>query len=199
MDMRTEKPNRNLMLQEPIGETRILTVDLRPQRFGFAVFKGPKQLLDWGGSTYSARDRGRSAPIDKRLSPLLTIYAPSVLIVRKVTKAERERYGDLRPMVNVIKEQAADHSAEVEFVGREEIRRTFGRFGKTTKYDIAAQVAAFFPELTWKLPPPRKPWQTENRNMAIFDAASLGITYFSRFGEFGLRFRNGVEGPEEVA
>lgn len=184
--MRAKKLNRNLMLQQ-ICNTRLLTVHLRPQRLGFAVFKGPKQLLDWGGSTYPIRDGG-SAPIQKRISPLLEIYAPSVVIVRQITKGER--YGNLRPIVSAIRKQAADHSAEVVFVGREEVRRAFGRFGKTAKYDIAAQVATFFPELMWKLPPRRKPWQTEHHNMAIFDAASLGIAYFSRFGEFGLRLLN---------
>jgi hypothetical protein len=191
MDMRAKTLNRNLMLQE-ICNTRLLTVHVRPQRFGFAVFKGPQQLLDWGGSTCPISDGG-SAPIRKRISPLLEIYAPSVVIVREITKREGERYEDFRPIVSAIRQQAADYSAEVVLVGREEVRRAFGRFGKTTKYDIAAQVATFFPELIWKLPPPRKPWQTEHHNMAIFDAASLGITYFSRLGEFGLRFRNSTE------
>ena len=183
------------MLQE-ISNTRLLTVHLRPQRFGFAVFKGPKQLLDWGGSTYPIPKVG-SVPITKRISPLLEIYAPSVVIVRKITQGER--YRDLRPVLSAIRKKAADYSAEVVFVGREEVRRAFGRFGKTTKYDIAAQVATFFPELMWKLPPLRKPWQTEHHNMAIFDAASLGIAYFSRFGEFELRFQNGAEDSEEAA
>jgi hypothetical protein len=195
MDMRAKKLNRNLMQQE-ICNTRLLTVHLRPQRFGFAVFKGPKQLLDWGGSTCPISDGG-SAPIHKRISPLLEIYAPSVIIVSQMTKGER--YGDPRPIVSAIKKQAADYSAAVALVGREEVRRAFGRFGKTTKYDIAARIAILFPELMWKLPPPRKPWQTEHYNMAIFDAASLAIAYFSRFGEFGLLFRNGTEGSEEAA
>jgi hypothetical protein len=177
------------MPQDAVDTARVLTVHLRPQRFGFAVFKGARQLLDWGGSTYPAPN-GSSAPISKRIYPLLEMYAPSVVVVRKITKSPGERYEDLRPIVSAIREQAAAHSAEVVFVGREEVRRVFGRFGKTTKYDIAIQVATFFPELMWKLPPPRKPWQTEHRNMAIFDAASLGIAYFSRFGDFGLRLRN---------
>jgi hypothetical protein len=37
----------------------------------------------------------------------------------------------------------------------------------------------------WKLPPPRKAWQKEHHNMAIFDAAALGIAYFKRSGEVG--------------
>jgi len=182
-----------------IQSTRLLALYLRPQRFGFAVFKGPKQLLDWGGSTYASENNVEPVLVCKRISSLLTIYAPSVIVVRKLTKRERQRYGDIQPIVGVVRKLAEKHSSELVLVGREEVRSAFQRFGKTTKYNVAAQIAIFFPELTWKLPPPRKLWQKEHHNMAIFDAASLGIAYFSRFGKFELDVQNVAEYFEPAA
>lgn len=181
------------MQREPIDTTRLLALHVRPQRFGFAVFKGPKQLLDWGGSTYPPRSGKLAAQVSKRLNPLLKIYGPSLVIARKLTTQEQQRY-DLRPIVSVVKVHAARHSAGLVLMGRKDIRQAFHPSGNVTKYQIAAQVAIFFPELLWKLPPPRRAWQKEHHNMAIFDAVALGISYFSRFGDLEVPFNNAPKG-----
>jgi hypothetical protein len=62
-----------------------------------------------------------------------------------------------------------------------------------TKYEIAARIAVLFPELTWKLPPTRKFYDNEHHNASIFDAASLGLTYFARFGDI---FPGDLQRPE---
>lgn len=185
------------MRQEIFG-TKVLALYLRPQQLGFTVFKGPKQLLDWGRSTCRWNDGG-PVLVCKRVSSLLKNYAPSVIVVRKLTKRERKRYGDIQPIVSVVRALAKKHSSKLALIGREEVRYAFRQFGKTTKYSIASQIAIFFPELTWKLPPPRKAWQREHHNMAIFDAASLGIAYFSRFVKFEMDVRSVEENFERPA
>lgn len=187
------------MQREPIETTRLLALHVRPQRFGFAVFKGPKQLLDWGGGTYPPRSGRIAAQVSKRLDPLLRIYGPSVVIARKLSAREQRQY-DLRPIVSVVKGHAAKHSAEFVPIGRKEVHQVFLRSDrKVTKYQIAAQVAICFPELLWKLPPPRKPWQKEHYNMAIFDAVALGISYFSRFGNLELHIENAPKASEPAS
>ena len=47
-----------------------------------------------------------------------------------------------------------------------------------TKQDAASLLAQQFPGLSWKEPPPRKRWQHEHKNMPIFDAVALGMTYW---------------------
>lgn len=195
MDIREEKTDRSLT-QEEIHGTRLLALHLRPKRFGFAVFKGPRQLLDWGGSAYMPRNGVEPVLVGKRISSLLTIYAPSVIVIRRLGKKERQRYRDIQPIVGMVRTLAKKHSSELVLIGREEVRHAFRRFGKTTKYNIARRVAIIFSELMWKLPPPRKSWQTEHYNMAIFDAVSLGIAYFGRFGEFELDHQKATEDSE---
>lgn len=184
---------------ETIHETRVLAVHVRPQRFGFAVLKGPQKLLDWGVSTHYVGNDDPLTIIRKRIVPLLRIYAPSALVVRKVTARESERYSQLQPIANAVKEQAERHSIKLAFVGRDEVRHTFGKLGTTTKYEIAARVTKFFPELTWQLPPRRKPWESEHHNMAIFDAVALGFSYFMCFEECQAIFREPSRNLHETA
>ena len=40
-----------------------------------------------------------------------------------------------------------------------------------------AQLAEWFDELSWKLPPKCKPWQSEDHNLTIFDAAATAMTF----------------------
>lgn len=185
------------MHNEPTDTIRILALYVRPRRFGFAVFKGARKLLDWGGSSY--RDDELLSQVSKRIRALLTIYGPSAVVVQQVPRSEQRRYGNLHPILNTIRKQAARHSATVASVGREEVCRAFRSFGTSTKYQIAAQVAVFFPVLLWKLPPPRKAWQTEHHNMAIFDAAALGLAYLSQFEKFGSCLWNSPEDFQETA
>ena len=60
--------------------------------------------------------------------------------------------------------------------------------GEHTKQDAAEFVARRFPDqLATQLPPKRKPWQTENYQMAMFVAVSLALAaQMKKFGK-GIR------------
>ena len=58
------------------------------------------------------------------------------------------------------------------------IRQAFSETGAVTKHEIAQVLAKDFPELAPRLPPVRRIWMTEDCRMAIFDAASLALTFF---------------------
>ena len=55
------------------------------------------------------------------------------------------------------------------------VRLTVGGAEKANKETIAAKVAERFPELRPYLPPPRKPWMSEDERMNVFDAVGLGL------------------------
>lgn len=57
------------------------------------------------------------------------------------------------------------------------IRKAFSAEGAKTKEEVAAVIAARFPELAVKVPPKRKTWMSEDSRMAIFDAAALALAY----------------------
>jgi hypothetical protein len=83
----------------------------------------------------------------------------------------------------VIVHQAASRSVPLEIIERKEIRNAFAPVDGHTKYEIASYLTSLFPELTWKLPRPRKLYTSEHHNMAIFDAVSAGFAYMARFDD----------------
>jgi hypothetical protein len=60
------------------------------------------------------------------------------------------------------------------------MRNTLGGIAKNKEH-IAGAVVRTFPSLGWKMPPTRerKPWVSEEWNMAIFDAVAIGLYAFT--------------------
>ncbi len=161
--------------------TRILALDLRLQRFGYAILEGDKSLLAWGIRTYrDPQPDGRAQLARKRIAPLLSTFQPALIVANHVSELHACRGQEHYRIVRVIEEEGRQQSASLMLLGRGEIRKAFGRLNQTTKEGIAAHVALAFPELKWKLPPIRKTWMSEHHNMPIFDATALGLTYFAR-------------------
>jgi hypothetical protein len=77
-----------------------------------------------------------------------------------------------------IERELKRHKVRLQFVDAAEVRYFFGQHGCKTKHDIASVLAAWFEELAWKLPPKRKPWQSERHATALFDAVAVGVTFF---------------------
>jgi hypothetical protein len=158
----------------------ILALDLRLQRFGYAVLEGPHKLLTWGISTYRTADTdGRALLARKRISPLLTMFKPSIIVAKHICDFAMQKHPRHYEIVQAIEHEGELQSAKLLLFGRKDIKRAFGRLPETTKDAIAAQVALRFPELTWKLPPTRKTWMSEHHNMPIFDAVAVGLTYIA--------------------
>ncbi|PYP85996.1 MAG: hypothetical protein DMG65_19620 [Candidatus Angelobacter sp. Gp1-AA117] len=162
----------------------ILTLDIRLQKFGYAVLNGPRELLAWGIKTYrAAEDDERVRLARKRIVPLLAMYQPSVVVANHVSGLNVSRAPKHRQIVKLIEAEAKRHSGELVLLGRNEIRRVFSALGDAGKDAIASQIALLFPELTWKLPPVRKTWMSEHHNTTIFDAVALGLTHLTQFAE----------------
>ena len=61
---------------------------------------------------------------------------------------------------------------------RADIWNAFRDVGVSNKHDLAMVVALHIPAFERYVPPPRKPWKSEDARMGIFDAAALALTFF---------------------
>jgi hypothetical protein len=161
-------------------EIHILALDARRSRLGYAVFSGPKLLLDWG--TFPAPPQGdrRNDSVTQRLATLIRQCSPAVVVVkvpRRLKANGRVMRGRSLATVHLI---AREHRVPVRSVDREEIQWAFRIFGSRTKDDVACVLVGIFPELLVCLPPKRKVWQSEPHRMIIFDAIATGFAYFQR-------------------
>jgi len=156
----------------PPHNERLLAIDLRPQRFGYAMFEGPKQLIDWGGKTF---DSSRVA--GERTASLLSLFHPAVVTVRRDRHYGLRRPGTMAAVLRSIKREAAKRSIPVHLITAPDIEDAFRSLHIQNKDDMAFMLATKFPELLWKLPPKRKKWEHEHHRMVVFDAVAVGFAY----------------------
>ena len=166
-------------MQEP----RILAIELRSRRFGFAVLEGPARLVDSGMKwCHAVGAKDSPTAVQKKMRSMLTLFVPSAVIVKQVSGARGAARLRNKEVMDVIQREAEAHLLELILLKRTHIRRAFRQSGKRSKDEIAALIAGHFPELAWRLPPRRKNWQPEHHNMIIFDAVSLGLAYLAQCG-----------------
>jgi hypothetical protein len=168
-------------MQSQKRDPRLLAIDLRVQRFGYAVFEGPKRLLDWGAKSYPLGAAGAETAA-KRVADLLELFCPSVVVIRKDHRTGLQDESGIALILRSIRHEAAMRAVPVRLIAPEGIKASFRIFNAKTKHEIAAMLATVFPELFWKLPPKRKVWQNEHFRMIVFDAISVGFAYWQRNG-----------------
>jgi hypothetical protein len=152
---------------------RVLALDLHPLSFGYAVFEGPDELLDWGIKSFRHGVNAVKVPLDMKLALLLDRYGPDVVVTKEPRTATLEK------MARVIMNLPQCRRIPVRRISSTAVRRAFP--GEShNKYQIASLIAKRYPELSPRLGSRRKLWQAETYSMSIFDAVALGVTYFMR-------------------
>jgi hypothetical protein len=161
------------------GSARAVALEVRPQRLAFAVFEGPRQLLDWGTRTHRPSRSDKSTNAGARIAPLIDTYTPLIAIIRQRTNLSSNTARVVGAVTRRIERELKQHGVRLHFVGADEVRYFFGQYGCKTKHEIASVLADWFEELSWKLPPKRKPWQSERHATALFDAVAVGVAFFA--------------------
>jgi hypothetical protein len=154
-------------------EKLVLALDVHPRSFGFVVFEGPNRMRDWGIKSFRLGVNAVKIPAARKLLSLLDDFTPSTIVIRKREKRRNTR------MLATIERQARSRRVPVRFISRGDVNRAFVGFD-SNKYEVASVLAKQFPALASKLPPKRKCWQSEDYRMGIFDAAAVGVAYFTR-------------------
>lgn len=149
---------------------RVLSLVIWPKRFGYVVFEGPQMLLEYGlkkfpGGAYQVR-----IPFGPKMARLISDWRPDVIVL-KTPKGRR-----LVQKIKALQELATLHEIPIRLVSNQEIKQAFAT--EQNKYERAHTIAKTFSELVRRLPPRRKCYQSERQQMAMFDAAVVGITYF---------------------
>ena len=157
------------------GEKRVIALDVRSQNFGFVVFEGPNEILDWGVRSFRSGDNAVKIPAATKLLSLLDEFTPSAVVIRERATGRSTKKPKL---LSIIERQVRSRRIPVRLITPREVNRAFVGF-ESNKYEVASALAKQFPSLTSRLPPKRKCWQSEDYRMGIFDAAAVGVAYFS--------------------
>jgi hypothetical protein len=155
------------------SEKRVLALDVHPRSVGFVVFEGPNRILDWGVKSFRRGVNAAKIPAARKLLALVDLFTPSAVVIRE-PEVRRNR-----KMLATIERQAGSRRIAVRFLSRGDVNRAFVGF-ESNKYEVAAALAKQFPSLASRLPPKKKCWQSEDYRMGIFDAAAVGVAYYTR-------------------
>lgn len=143
--------------------------------FGFVYMEGPRKIVDCGVVRINPISNGK---VIARIRQSIDYLRPTIVVVQDPDgKASRtgKRVGQL---IEKIEEYANSENLPVVRYSRDQIREIFLQFGAVTKYEIAQVLLTEFKELENRAPKKRSLWEAESRNMAIFDALSLALTWY---------------------
>jgi len=165
-----------------IYEPRVLAVDLRHRRLGYAVFEGRRTLVDWGVRVYPAVGEKETKLAQRKVELLIKMHFPSAIAIKSKRWEKAISNMHMKRVVEAVEQAALSYSVQICVMPQETITTWFQSLGCTTKDDIASSLARMFPELTLDLPPKRHAWQSEHPRMTVFDAIALGLIYWHQPG-----------------
>jgi hypothetical protein len=154
---------------------RVLAVDAGTRGLGYAIFEGPTRLVDWG--TKDIRKNKEQVALVK-VEELLRRFEPDVLVVEDCAHLASRRNRRIALLVGRMLATASALGVPGHALPLTLMYRHFAKRGARDKYAIASAIAQRFAALALRLPPKRKPWQSEDIRMSIFDAAALAIAYY---------------------
>jgi len=153
-----------------------LSIYLNTRGFAFVVFEGHLSPFDWGiREIRGPRKCSRCLP---RITQIVDRYVPDVIVVQDTSEhgTQRARWiTALNVSINVL---AKDRAIPAFAYSRDQVRAAFERHGCSNKHRLAELIAKHIPAFERYVPPPRKPWMSEDRRMGLFDAAALGLVFF---------------------
>lgn len=153
---------------------RTLAIDPTTSGFGFVVLEGSERLVDWG---LGRLGKPEDALFHKRMEKLLDRTVPQVLVLEDMHDSRRGERAIT--WARLAEKSAAKRGIRVERVSRAEVLEHFVSSGKT-RWEIGLAISRFFPELAPSLPKKRRIWESEDRRMVVFAAASFALTFLRR-------------------
>jgi hypothetical protein len=160
------------MLMSTTQPNRILAVEIRADRLGYAVFETPRLLQDYGGAWLDVPGAARS-----RIGRLLRLYRPSALVLRGGNMRYPRNMRSRKAISRIAKDEAAKAEVPVVWISEQEFTSFFKEYSCRNKYDIAAILATWFPDLAWRVPPQPGYGDPEPRSILYFDSIALGIVH----------------------
>jgi NAD-dependent DNA ligase len=143
--------------------------------FGFVYMENARKLIDFGAVRINPISNRR---VIERIRRSINYLRPSIVIVQDPESKSSRTGRRVKQVIKNVLVLAEELKLKTEQYSRDQIREVLEQFGATTKYEISQVLIKEFVELERKLPKKRELWTSEDRNMAIFDALSLALTWF---------------------
>lgn len=154
-----------------------ITLSVHPtaRGFGWIAFAGPQHPYDW--ELVEVR-KDKNVVCLRRVEELIDRLLPETLVLEAFERRDSARKDRITKLCRGLSALAKDRAVEIAVYSRRDIAGCFQTVGAETRHEIAEAVARHVPELRERLPGKRKPWNGEDRRMALFCAAALVLTHY---------------------
>jgi len=152
--------------------SRIVAIEPSSKGFGFAVLERPARLLDWG--VVRVKDRKHTDSL-KRAEILIARYQPDVIVLQDDRTRGFRQGARSRALIRTIRTLASRRHTRTRCIQWRTVREALVPTGSATKQSVAAAIAACFPELAPRLPPPRKAWMSADDRITMFEAVAFAV------------------------
>lgn len=152
-----------------------MAIHLNSRGLAFVVFEGELAPLDW--SVIEVRGSDKREKLLGRVETLFAKLQPNILVLENMSAFE-SRPQRIRSLNDAIVQLAHRYALPTVYFTRTEARQRFAYLGTVTKGALAMAIAKHIPAFERFLPRARKPWQSEDARMGIFDAAALALTFY---------------------
>lgn len=163
----------------------VLAIYLSTRGLAFVIFESPLSPVDWG--VKEVRGSRKNDACLTTVGSLLERYAPGIVILQDTSPEGTRRCWRIRHLNDAIAELVNSIGIETISFSRREVMGAFAGRAGTNKQSLAQTIAKHIPAFERYLPPPRKPWMSEDSRMSLFDAAALALTFFHSPGGGGER------------
>lgn len=148
--------------------------------FAFSLFESPLSPIDWRNVRVSWKEMDAGVA---RARKIIEQHRPSVLVVQDGADKHGRRSEQALAFQDHVQVLAEGMAIRTYAFDREAIKYCFKGVGAKNRYQIAQAIAARVDAFRPLLPPPRKLWDAEHINMALFQSASLVMTYYCQRGK----------------
>ncbi|MGY3485436.1 hypothetical protein ACVW1C_003319 [Bradyrhizobium sp. USDA 4011] len=152
-----------------------LAIYINTRGFAFVVFERHFSPFDWGIREMRGL-RKRQACL-ARITQILDRFAPDVLVIQDTSEQGTQRAQWITALNTSIAALAKGRDVPVFAYSRDQVRSAFERYECPNKHCLAELIAKHIPAFERYVPPPRRPWMSEDRRMGLFDAAALGLMF----------------------
>src|SRR5262245_9082227 len=138
----------------------VLSIYLNTHGFGFVLFEGHLSPFDWG--TKQMRGSRKQQRSLDGVTKLFDRYQPDVLVLQDTSANGTHRAARISKLNSFVAECAAERGIPVYAYSRADVYDVFKHLGFSNKQMLAELIAKQIPALERYVPPPRKPWTSED-------------------------------------
>ena len=146
----------------------------------FACFIHPSMVTEWGSKHIVSNENEKNAATLRLAKELIDRIRPDVLVIENVEDGYSRRAPRMKPLYRAIARYGEKREIPMHMYSRRELVDVFSAVGASVKHEFNAAIATLIPTLLRWQPKKRTLTDSEVPAQGIFDAASLGLTFFVR-------------------